>query len=254
MQTLPALTTILSLIGTYVLLLGASYLLGYWGPFRFEAFHYVGVGDLVRYAIYPCFLVAILLSLSWALGPLIRLIPPRVSSRVLSYGGMFALAVAVIATLWRERSSPKRMAKTRLPILSWMLALILSFMFVVVTLAIAKVDYVKDLVPSETIRYTVVGLVVFIPSAVFYFARISAWSAKEGRGTLFVDLSGSALSLLSVEPDHLVTYLRCLGDFFVLYEVQADRLIIVRTDKLDSLALVRKTPKMISVGEVSEKS
>jgi hypothetical protein len=119
--------------------------------------------------------------------------------------------------------------------------ILITFLLITLFAAFAneKIDYY-----NKTIGLAILvgALIVLIPIYAIDAGLEGASKAKRGEGTLFVDLSASA-SQLPVGPHQPVSYLGRLGDFFVVYEAKTGRLIIVRTDKVESLALVPKPAK-----------
>jgi hypothetical protein len=285
------LTTIVPLVGGFVVLVCGVYLYSFWSSFNLNVFEYLSVRDLPAHAIYPLFtpllfFVLVILFLEGGVATrrqarhntpsssVVRLIGKWLCFSVILSGSLAILLVSwfrhaplpqtiwlllflVAVVLWGLFSLVR--ADTRIGkwlaggfVVAFLLYMSIYTLFspepydwfyisilvpvVVFSLFLRRSKYIEYLYLNPKTR-VILLLVLYAPALAFYNGKFNASQAKQGKGTLFVDLSKST-SQLPVGQNHHVSYLARFGDAIVLYDTAAHRLIIVRNDKLETLVLM----------------
>jgi hypothetical protein len=194
------------------------YLYGYWNSFNLDVFEYIGLGDLITHATYA-FIPLLLVVLFFILVYLFLLsfsVPVRT---------ILLVILLVVFFIIRPLFSMSFNATS----------IVVLLILLVIPVGKTTVDNWKTSYYLKTL--VAVFLMVVIPFYAHDIGVDNASKAKRGDGALFVDLSKSTLQL-PIDQHHLISYLGRLGDFFALYEMFSDRLIMVRTDKVEGLVLV----------------
>jgi hypothetical protein len=218
------------------LVLAALYLFGYRGSFGLNVLEFIGIGDVLSHALYPFVGTLVLLGVGYVSGALrVKLFPPIVDedARVVRFtrkhwNRLVALVlVAVLIVIFAPEA------------VKWFV-LTIPLLFVVRTFD--QLGYFITLIPSPQARSAVLYTIPF--SALFAFAqgRLNGYQILDGQAPLVVDVRASGLHLLSDE-EHPVSYVGHVSDFFVLYESSRSSVVILRTGKVASLALI-KNPKI----------
>ena len=192
---------------------------------------------MLSHALYPFVGTLVLLGIGYVSGTLrVKLFPPIVDedARVVRFtrkhwNRLVALnvLVAVLIVIFAPEA------------VKWFL-LTIPLLFVVRTFD--QLGYFITLIPSPQARSAVLYTIPFL--ALFAFAQggLNGYQILDGQAPLVVDVRASGLHLLSDE-EHPVSYVGHVSDFFVLCESSRSSVVILRTDKVASLALI-KNPKI----------
>jgi hypothetical protein len=227
--------TIAYISGLGGLTLAVLYLFGFWGSFGLNALQFIGFGDVLAYALFPILALASAQLLPFALGRLIATSRPSPApppdALVLfwrKYWWLFvALSLVGYGVVSRLISEPDRTVLT-FPLL--------YFLVVVLTSRAVLTGELRAEMRTLVLMATVLGL------GIFATGRIDAYKIITGEGALVVDTLASELHL-NPNSNHSVSYVGHLSDFYVLYESEGSRIIILRTDKISPLVLL-KNPKL----------
>jgi hypothetical protein len=120
----------------------------------------------------------------------------------------------------------------------WVLLLVpISFLAPLLT----HLESLIRLMPNPSTRALVTSAVPLFTLGAFANGRIDAVNVLQGRAPLIVDIKASGLQL-PFDHDHQVAYVGHAGDFYVLYESSDRRLVIMKTDRIQPLVLM-KNPK-----------
>lgn len=211
------ISSIITISSAYVILVSAFYLYSYWNSFELNVFEYLSIGDLITYAM-PFFLLLLILFLM--ILSLSQIGPIPIPARFKNYVASATPLALIIVILWT-------------------LCLLWSKQWeqygILICLILLIIPLVLALIRSEI--GPVIQIIMLIPFVAIDLGLSNASKVKQGEATLFVDLSKSVLQL-PIDQHRQVSYLGRLRDVFILYETSSDRLIIVSTDKFESLALV----------------
>jgi hypothetical protein len=230
--------TIAYFVGIYAVVLAALYILGYWGSFQFNVLEFIGLGDVLSYALYPLLVavIPVIVGAAWSEWSRGNLFPPGggADTSIGQFGRRHWRALLItnyIVTLLIVYFGPEpgKWLLLEIPIMSFAVAL-------------THVDYIIELVPNPQTRSAVLWFVLSIAAFVFYTGRLNAYNVRQGRAPMLVDVIASGLSLQSDEQ-HPVSYVGHVGDCFVLYQSIGSRLVILKTDKFGALVLMRN-PKI----------
>jgi hypothetical protein len=214
------------------LALSAIYLFGFLGVFGLNVLQFIGFTDVLAYALFPMLALVPTMAISFAFGRLAsRPIPPP--SALVLFGRRYwellsGLCLAGCLLVLRLMSEPGR------TVLS---LTILYFLALTLTSRAVMIEAIKAEARPLVMTACVLGL------AVFGWGRLDAFNIMSGDSSLVVDTAASGVHLhLDSDGDNPVSYIGRLSDFYILYESKSAEIIILRTDKIGPLVLV-KNPK-----------
>ena len=122
----------------------------------------------------------------------------------------------------------------------WM---IVAFLLAIMSISLTHTRAVIKWLPHPRIRFIVVYSSVLFAAMAFAIGRYDADRAKQGIGSLLVDVKRSGIALNEL-PNKPVVYLGRLGEFFAVYETGTGHFVLLPSSKLNALSLM-SNPKRI---------
>jgi hypothetical protein len=206
------------------------YLFGFWGSFGLNVLEYIGLGDVLAHALFPILALIALQAIPYMFGRLAAASGPQPPppDALVQFGrkhwrllGVLCVVGGVLAL--RLMSEPGR------TVISWM------FLVFLVLILVSQAVLVGEL--KAEMRPRILAAILLL-SYVFITGRMDAYQIINGEAALVVDRSASGLPLSS-NGDNPISYVGRLSDFYVLYESKSARIIILRTDKIGLLVLLK---------------
>lgn len=239
----------LPLLTAYAVTTGCLFLWGYWSKFDINILQYVGLLDLATSAVLPLLSAVV----SIAIGSFIA--PALVQKHFPAGGGadtMIGRFVGAIARFLRKHS--RRLLGLYLVVALVVLPLIVdpddasflmpAMLFPIVVHNIHFGSVLSDVIPDDTLRPTILYLLLFIASMSFGFGRYQAVEIADGRRYLRVDsasLPESAVKGHDTKKDF--KYLGHAGEYFFVLTPESS-VLVVRADAVSHLLLDRKSSYM----------
>jgi hypothetical protein len=226
--------TILWIGSGYAVLVSALYLWGYWGRFGLNFLEYIGLGDMVRYAVIPVVLSLASVIFGYAFSEINHgdLLPPGggAETPIGRFGRrhwrlLLSLDMIAIALVGWFGPEPSR----------WF---VMAFLMLPLATSLTHLEYFITLMPNPKVRAVMLEAPVLLAVMAFAAGRNNAFFLLRDGGPVLVDVAGSGLNLQS-NKGHPVSYVGHLANFFIVYESATSHLVILRADKVDSLVLVQ---------------
>lgn len=222
---------------SYGAVVGALYLFGFWGTLNVNILEFIGLGDLIKLAVYPLLVsMASLLS-----GYLLAMVTPGDS---LPPGGGADTPIGRFGLkYWRYLVTGHLLVIFAIILFvevpgKWFLVAVLASLLSVV---LTHLDFFIDLFPNARARGNVLTLAILVAGSAFYYGTYNASLAKSGKGELLVDAARSQLSL-NHDTKKPVVYLGYVTGHFVLLESMSGAVVFVKMKDDAPMFLVPSAP------------
>ena len=201
-------------------------------------FEYIGIGDIVSHALMPFMITVASLLFGCLLAEFSGFrqhFPPGAGANttigrfLVTHRRQLAVldlaAIAVVVAFGREP-------------LKWLLVAALMIPLASIP---SRLELFVNLIPNRSFRILVVDMSLMVAALAFAQGRLQADFLLRGAAPLLVDVVGSGLQLKS-DATHPVSYVAHVADFFVLYDSAQSQIVLLNTQKVNSLVLI-KNPK-----------
>jgi hypothetical protein len=228
------------ILSAYTLVVTGLYLFGYWGRFGLNVLEYIGVGDIVSHALMPLLAATVFAVLGFAISAVTH---DDLTDRLFPPGGSGASSARFVRAHWRAFAALCLVAIGFVAVLGsepWRWYLVVVLTFPLATL-LTHYDLLIALMPDPVVRGRMLTLLLAVAAFSFATGRVQADLVLNGAGPLLVDVAGSGLTLKS-DAVHPVSYVGHVADFFVVYDSAQSQIVLLNTQKVTSLALI-KNPK-----------
>jgi hypothetical protein len=218
----------------YAVGVSALYLWGYWGTFHLNPLEFIGLSDIVSYALFPFFASSgLMMLMSFGVGRVQAYLNPR-DANSQSKEWIFV-----------ERFLGRLMLLDFI-VLVFMLVLIpepVKWFALILPIGIASAVFAPHLMPDSVlrslttnieIRNTMMAGAVIFALVAFAQGRDDGFLVLQGTAPMLVDAERSGLSLRSN-----LTYVGHISNLYVLFDSADNRLLLFNSSKIDPLVLVK---------------
>lgn len=216
--------------------IGTCYVIGYWSLFQVNALEYVSLTDVAKLAIYPLAATTFFLLSFYLLDDTLERStqkwrperkPDARPNGAIHRNSTIIISLAAMAVSYLFLPQPT----------NWMLIAGMSF---VLMLPIAWEDRVVRAIPDRLTRYVAVILPIPCMLIAFYTGRANAVDVLTGKAPRLIDVDHSELAPATITSPS--AYLGTLGNTHFIYEVSADRVILITADPNHVIAYRPKRP------------
>lgn len=207
----------------YLVVVGACYLFGYWGAFQINVLEYISLTDIAKLAVYPLMASLVFVLAGVAFSELVHApyFPPGggndtlIGQFGLRYWRLF-LGLQIVITVLVATYAPEPG--------KWF---VVAFLISLLSMALAHLEMVIEVLPNPRLRSTVLFLSLFLPTLGFAYGRQQAYFVKTGAADHFVDVERSKLPLMS-NGKNQVAYLGLLGNLYVMRESKTGDIVFMK--------------------------
>lgn len=230
--------SVVSLAIAYGIAISLLYLFGYWSTFNINVLDYASLSDVVKIAIYPVFVSAVLVIIAplvfgFVSGRLLEKDPGKafiiVSHRYTRWSTLVAIVIGIILIAWQRNGTAFKYAG------------------ICLTYAIninipTNHRFLKPLIPNEVVRRIIIFILLMVLLCSFGSGRENGEKVLGGKGVSVVSTAifkakgtEEFRSKALLEKQDSLKYLGAAGDYFLFMTLDNSEIIIAKYNDLHFL-------------------
>ncbi len=221
-----------SFASAYAVGASALYLWGYWGTFKLNALEFMGLGDIVGYALFPFLASSALLILTYVYGHVQGYLNPPPASTIAKIhtfvqtflGFLLILDAGTAYLIFLLVPEPDKW---------WVMEIPLFLFFAYLAPYLISDEFLKNSLPNTGTRNNILTAAALFALIAFAQGRSNGFLALRGEAPMLVD--GKNLGLA---PPYRLSYVGHISNRYVLFDVANNRLLIFNSDQISPLVLI----------------